>query len=56
MEHESDGIPIVIGALGTLTKALLKGLENLEIRELVETMHITALMTTARILMKILEK
>ena len=25
-------IPIVIGALGTVTKGLLKGLENLEIR------------------------
>ena len=30
-------IPIVIGAFGTVTKGLLKGLENLEIGGQVET-------------------
>ena len=30
-------IPIVIGALGTVTKGLLKGLEDLEIRGRVDT-------------------
>ena len=30
-------IPIVIGALGTFTKGLIKGLEDLEIRGLAET-------------------
>ena len=30
-------VPIVIGALGTVTEGLLKGLEDLEIREQVET-------------------
>ena len=30
-------IPIVIGAFGTVTKWLLKGLEDLEIRRRVET-------------------
>ena len=30
-------IPIVIGALGTVTKELIKGLEDLEIRVRVET-------------------
>ena len=30
-------IPIVIGALGTVTKELVLGLENLEIRSQVET-------------------
>ena len=30
-------IPIVIGALGTVTKVLIKGLEKLEIRGRVET-------------------
>ena len=30
-------IPIVIGALGTITKELVQGLEDLEIREEVET-------------------
>ena len=30
-------IPIVVGALGTVTKGLVKGLEELEIRKRVET-------------------
>ena len=30
MEHQSDDVPIVIGAFGTVTKGLLKGLEDLE--------------------------
>ncbi len=30
MEHETI-VPIVIGALGTVTKGLLKGLEDLEV-------------------------
>ena len=32
-------MPIVIGALGTVTEGLLKGLEDLEIRGRVETIH-----------------
>ena len=32
-------IPIIIGALGTVTKGSLKGLEDLEIRGLVETIQ-----------------
>ena len=35
-------IPIVIGALGTVTKGLLKGLEDLEIRGRVETIQTIA--------------
>ena len=35
-------IPIVIGALGTVTKGLLKGLEDLEITRQVETFQTTA--------------
>ena len=34
-------IPIVIGALGTVTKELVKGLEELEIRTQVETIQTT---------------
>ena len=34
-------IPIVIGALYTVTKGLLKGLDDLEIRGLVETIQTT---------------
>ena len=30
-------VPIVVGALGTVTKSLVKGLEDLESRERVET-------------------
>ena len=33
---------IVIGAFGTLTKGLLKGQEDMEFRERVETIQITA--------------
>ena len=47
-------IPIVIGALGTVTKGLLKILEDLEIRERVEDIQTTALMRLARILRRVL--
>ena len=36
-------IPIVIGALGTVTKGLVQGLEDLEIRERVEKIQTTTL-------------
>ena len=36
-------IPIVIGAFGTVTKELLKGLEDLEVGGRVETIKTTAL-------------
>ena len=48
-------IPIVIGAFGTLTKGLLKGLEDLDVGERVETIQTTALLRTARILRRVLE-
>ena len=48
-------VPIVIGAFGTITKGLLKGLEDLEVGEQVETIQMTALLRTARILRRILE-
>ena len=35
-------IPTVIGAVGTVTKGLLKGLEDLEIGDRVETIQTTA--------------
>ena len=43
-------IPIVIGAFGTVTKGLLKGLEDLEVGGRVGTIQTTALLRTARIL------
>ena len=43
-------IPIVIGAFGTATKGLLKGLEDLEVGGRVETIQTTALLKSARIL------
>ena len=48
-------IPIVIGAFGTVTKGLLKGLEDLEVGGRVETIQTTTLLRTARILRRILE-
>ena len=48
-------IPIVIGALGTVTKGLLPGLEDLEIRGWVETIQTTALSRSARIPRRVLE-
>ena len=42
-------VPVVIGALGTVTKGLLKGLEDLEIGGQVETIQTAALRRTARI-------
>ena len=48
-------IPIVIGAFGTVTKGLLKGLEDLEVGGRVETIQTTTLLRTARILRRVLE-
>ena len=47
-------VPIVIGAFGTVTKGLLKGLEDLEVGKRVETIQTTALLKTARILRRVL--
>ena len=48
MEHGGDNytncIPIIIGAFGTVTKGLLKGLEDLEVGERVETIETTTLL------------
>ena len=43
-------IPIVMGAFGSVTKGLQKGLEDLEFGGLVETIQTTVLLRTARIL------
>ena len=48
-------IPIVTGAFGTVTKGLLKGLEDLKVGSQVETIRTTALLKTARILRRVLE-
>ena len=48
-------VPTVIGALGIVTKGLIQGLEDLEIRERVETIQTTALLRSARILIRVLE-
>ena len=47
--------PIVIGAFSTVIKGLLKGLEDLEVGGLEETIQTTALLKTARILRRVLE-
>ena len=48
-------IPIVIDALGTVSKGLVQGLENLEIRVRVETIQTTPLLRSARIQRRVLE-
>ena len=46
---------IAIDAFGTVTKGLLKGLEDLDFKERVETIQTTALLRRARILRRVLE-
>ena len=48
-------VPIVIGSLGTITKGLLKGLDEMEPDGRVETIQTIALLKTARILRRVLE-
>ena len=48
-------IPIVIGEFRTVTKGLLKGLEDLEVGGRLETIKTTTLLRTARILRRVLE-
>ena len=48
-------VPIVIGAFGTITKGLLKGLEEVEVGRRAETIQTIALLRTARILIRVLE-
>ena len=47
-------VRIVIDALGTITKGLLKGLEDLEVGGRVETIQTIALLKTGRILRRVL--
>ena len=48
-------IPIIIVALGTVNKGLMKGLEDLEIKGRVETIQTTTLLRTAKLLRRVLE-
>ena len=48
-------IPIIIGALGTFTKRLIKELDDLEIKRRVEIIEMTALLRSARILRRVQE-
>ena len=48
-------VPIVTGVFGTITKGLLKGLDDLEVGRRGETIQMTALLRTARILRRVLE-
>ena len=48
-------VPLVIGAFGTITKGLLKGLEDLEVGGRLETIQMTALLKTDRIVRRVLE-
>ena len=48
-------MPILIRALGTISKGFIQGLKDLEIRGKVETFQTTALLRSARILRRVLE-
>ncbi len=48
-------VPIVIGTFGTITKGLLKGLEDLEVGGRVETIQMIALLRMASILRRVPE-
>ena len=48
-------IPIVIGAIGTVTERLVQGLGDLEITGREETMQTTALLRSTGILRRVLE-
>ena len=48
-------IPIVIGAFSTVTKGLIKGLEDLEIRRRMETVQTNVLLWSAKIPRRVLE-
>ena len=48
-------ISIVIGAFGTVTKGLIKGLDYLEFGSRVETIQATPLLKTSIILRRVLE-
>ena len=48
-------IPIVIGVFGTVTNGLLKELEDLEVGGREETVQMTVLLRSARILRRVLE-
>ena len=48
-------ITIVIGAFGTVTKGLLKGLQDLEVGGRVESIQTKALLKTAKILRRVLK-
>ena len=48
-------IPIVIGAFGKVTKELLKGLDDLEVKGRVEIIQTTTFLRTDRILRRFLE-
>ena len=48
-------VPIVVGALDTITKGLLKALEDLEAGEGVETIQTTTLLRTTRMLRWVLD-
>ena len=48
-------MPIIIGAFTSVTKGLIQGLEDLEIKGRVETIQTTALLRAVRILRRVLE-
>ena len=52
---EVDVVPVVIGALGTVTKKFKKWIDQLELKLTVEELQKPCLLGTARILRKVLD-
>ena len=48
-------VSIVVGAFGTITEGFLKSLEDLEVGGRVETIQMTTLLRTTRLLRRVLE-
>ena len=55
LEHEGDDYTNRVGAFGTVSKGLLKGLEDLEFGGKMATIQTTTLLKTATILRIVLE-
>ena len=55
VEREVSVIPVVIGILGTIHKGLEKRLRELDIKGIIDDLHTTVPLKSARILRRVLE-
>ena len=52
---EAKAVPIVIGALGTVTRGLIQGHEELKLKGQVATIQTTTLLRSAKILRRVIK-